>query len=81
MLLENLISYKYEERAERKHMVRASWNHFTLTGSVDDYLKFKEQEKEEQDGLGSLKEKVRGEQDRGHKRDGYGYGAYRNANQ
>ena len=56
-------------------MVRASWNHFTLTGSVD------EQEKEEQDGLGSLKEKVRGEQDRGHKRDGYGYGAYRNANQ
>lgn len=67
-------------------MVRASWNHFTLTGSVDDYLKFKEQEKEEQekeeqDGLGSLKEKVRGEQDRGHKRDGYGYGAYRNANQ
>ena len=60
-------------------MVRASWNHFTLTGRVDDYLKFKEQEKEEQDGLGS--EKVRGEQDRGHKRDGYGYGAYRNANQ
>ena len=52
-------------------MVRASWNHFTLTGRVDDYLKFKEQEKEEQDGLGSLKEKVRG----------YGYGAYRNANQ
>ena len=52
-------------------MVRASWNHFTLTGRVDDYLKFKEQEKE----------KVRGEQDRGHKRDGYGYGAYRNANQ
>ena len=33
-------------------MVRASWNHFTLTGRVDDYLKFKEQEKEEQDGLG-----------------------------
>lgn len=62
-------------------MVRASWNRFTLTGSVDDYLKFKEQEKEEQDGLGSLKEKVRGEQDSGHKRDGYGYGAYRNANQ
>ncbi len=26
-------------------MVRASWNHFTLTGRVDDYLKFKEQEK------------------------------------
>lgn len=62
-------------------MVRASWNRFTLTGSVDDYLKFKEQEKEEQDGLGSLKEKVRGEQDSGHKRDGYGYGAYSNANQ
>ena len=53
-------------------MVRASWNHFTLTGRVDDYLKFKEQEKEEQGGLGSLEEKVRGEQDRGHKRDGYG---------
>ena len=26
-------------------MVRASWNHFTLTGRVDDYLKFKEQER------------------------------------
>lgn len=62
-------------------MVKASWNHFTLTGRVDDYLKFKEQEKEEQGGLGSLEEKVRGEQDRGHKRDGYGYGAYRNADQ
>ena len=62
-------------------MVRASWNHFTLTGSVDDYLKFKEHEKDAQVGVGSLKEKVRGEQDRVNKSDCLGYGAYRNANQ
>ena len=41
-------------------MVRASWNHFTLTGRVDDYLKFKEQEKEEQDGYRVLQATISG---------------------
>lgn len=55
-------------------MLRDSWNHFTVTGSVQDYLEFKNREKEE-----SHREEVRGEGCRGHECDDNRAGSYSNA--
>lgn len=57
-------------------MVRESWNHFTMTGSVHDYLVYKNQERKE-----SNREEVRGEECRGHECDNNRAGAYSNADQ
>lgn len=58
------------------HMVRDCWDHFTMTGSVHDYLEYKKQEMTK-----ANQNELRGDRDRGHECDDYGYGAYRDANQ
>ncbi|MDE7063050.1 MAG: hypothetical protein K2O73_07380 [Lachnospiraceae bacterium] len=55
-------------------MLRDSWDHFTSTGSVHDYLEYKREEHS-----GKTREEARREQCREQERDGYGYGAYRDA--
>lgn len=55
-------------------MLRDSWDHFTSTGSVHDYLEYKREEHS-----GKTREEARREQYREQERDGYGYGAYRDA--
>lgn len=67
--------YQYEEKEGKLHMLRDSWDHFTTTGSVHDYLEYKREERS-----GGTGEEVRREQCREQERDGYGYGAYRDAN-
>lgn len=56
-------------------MLRDSWDHFALTGSVHDYLEYKREEQ-----TGATREEARREQCREQERDSYRYGAYRDAN-
>lgn len=56
-------------------MVRDDWNHFTMTGSVYDYLAYKNQESRE-----TKLEDIKGDECRGHECDDNRACAYSNAN-
>lgn len=71
-----LAIYRHEEKEGKLHMVRDGWNHFAMTGSVHDYLAYKNQESRK-----SNREEVRGEECRGHECDDNRACAYSNADQ
>lgn len=57
------------------HMLEEGWNHFVISGRIDDYLEYKERKRQD-----AAQKEVRGDRCRGHECYDNRNGAYSNAN-